>query len=90
MLVGIEQTAVTGMSESLMPQQSFCGSLDGRDGSVGLNAFMERELVELHGQLGHLVTQLGLSGLVVSMHCQSGCLATLFSKLGVTFNCQDA
>jgi len=69
MLVSIEQIIVTGVAETLMPQESFCGGLDGRYRSISLDVCMERELVELHRQLGHLLSQLGLNSLVVSMDC---------------------
>jgi len=56
MSMGIEQIIITWMSEALMPEKSFSGSLDGRHGSVSLDVLMERECMKLYRQLGHLLT----------------------------------
>jgi len=42
MSMGIEQVAVAWVSETLMPEKSLSGSLDGRHRSVGLDVLMER------------------------------------------------
>jgi len=53
MLVGVVQVIVTRMAQTLMPEQSFSGSLDGRHWSVLLNVLMERKGVEGGRELGH-------------------------------------
>jgi len=56
MLMGIDRIVITWMSEALMPEKSFSGSLDGRHQSVSLDVLMERECMKLYRQLGHLLT----------------------------------
>lgn len=46
-LVGIAKVVVTGMTEMLMPQKAFSGSLDEVNRSVHLDAFVEREPMAL-------------------------------------------
>jgi len=41
MLMGIEQIAVAWVSETLMPEKSLSGGLDGRYRSVSLDVLME-------------------------------------------------
>ena len=41
MSMGIEQTVVTWVSETLMPEESLSGSLDGRHQSIGLDVLMK-------------------------------------------------
>jgi len=54
--MGIEQIVVAWVSETLMPEKSLSGSLNGQHRSISLDVLMEWEQMELCRQLGHFLT----------------------------------
>ena len=82
-LVGVVEVVVTGVTQPLVPQESFSGSTNLVDGGALLNEFMEGQAMELLGNSIQFGTQLGEGSLLTTVDVVEGSLLAFSGKFGV-------
>ena len=82
-LVGVVEVVVTGVTQPLVPQESFSGSTNLVDGGALLNEFMEGQAMELLGNSIQFGTQLGEGSLLITVDVVEGSFLAFRGKFGV-------